>query len=167
MFRKIVLVGMVIFSTFLYGKTNTSAQQNFITINKKMIEGKIFYSRFDGNSFYIQAKFKKIDPVESFGEVAYTMMDSPRSISGNVEYVSYWLKKGKIVIYGNDGSATRLTLISATPDRWILIEEGDVDGIDKQFGFKKRGKETWYLKKPRGYPQFDRCIPEEMECHFR
>ena len=129
-----------------------------------MIEGKVFYSRYEGKSFYIQTKYKKMQSPEPFGEVVYTMMDSPKSISGNVEYVSYWIKNGKIVIYGNSGSAFRYTLISIKPDRWILIEEEDMDGDEKQFGFKKLGKETWYLKKPKGYPPLEKCKPFEGEC---
>lgn len=164
MLKRIVLVSMVMSVVFLYGKNNRNTEQNFISINKKMIEGKVFYSRYEGNSFYIQSKFKNIDPVESFGEVVYIMMDSPKSISGSSEYVSYRLKSGKIVIYGNDGSATRLTLISTTSDRWILIEEEDADGIDKHFDYKNTGKETWYLKKPKGYPPLEKCKPFEGEC---
>lgn len=167
MLKRIVLVSMVISMVFLYGENNRNAEKNFITINKKMIEGKVFYSRYKDNSFYIQSKFKNIDPVESFGEVVYTMMNSPKSISGSMEYVGYRIKNGKIVIYGNDGSATRHTLISIKEDRWILIEEEDMDGNDKRFGFKKLGKETWYLKKPRGYPKLDKCKPFEGECFLK
>ena len=155
---------MVISIVFLYGENNRNTQQNFITISKKMIEGKVFYSRYEGNSFYIMSKFKNIDPVESFGEVVYAMMDSPKSISGNVEYVNYRIKKGKIFIYGNDGSVYRLTLITTSPDRWILIEEADVIGDRKRLNFKKTGKETWYLKKPKGYPPLEKCKSFEGEC---
>lgn len=164
MFRNIILVLIPFFVVFLYGENNKNAHQNFIKIKKEMIEDKVFYSRYQGNSFYIQTKFKKMNPSESFGEVVSTMMNSPKSISGNMGYVSYWIKKGKIVIYGNDGSATRNTLIAIKPDSWILIEEEDMDGNDKRFGFKKLGKETWYLKKPKGYPPLERCKPFEGKC---
>lgn len=164
MLTRTVLASMVIFVVFLYGENNKNTQQNFIRINKKMIEGKVFYSRYEGNSFYIQSKFKNIDPSDLFGEVVYTMMDSPKSISGSMDYVYYRLKNGKIVISGNDGSATRLTLISASAGRWILIEEEDVDGRDERFGFKKTGKKTWYFKKPKGYPELEKCKPVDLEC---
>lgn len=164
MFKKLTIAWVVIFTVFLYGKNAGNSHEKHMNITKKMIEGKVFYSRYEGNSFYIQSKFSKIDPKEGYGEVVYIMMDSPKSISGNTEYVSYWLKKGKILVYGNDGSATRYTLISIKPDRWILIEEEDMDGIDKQFGFKKLGKETWYFKKPKGYPELEKCKPFEGEC---
>ena len=164
MLRKILLVGMVMSVVFLYGENNRNAQQNFIIITKKMIEGKVFYSRYDGNSFYIQSKFKNIDPADSFGEVVCTAMGSPKSISGSMDYVYYRLKNGKIVISGNDGSATRLTLISASADRWILMKEEDVDGRDKRFGYKKSGKRIYYLKKPKGYPELEKCKPVDLEC---
>ncbi len=164
MFKKILLLWMVLFVMSLYGGKNKNVHQAPIQANKQMLEGKVFYSRYEGNSFYMQSRFKNIDPVESFGEVVYTMMNSPKSISGSMEYVSYWIRNGKIVIYGNDGSATRYTLISIKTDRWILIEEEDIDGNDKRFGFKKVGKETWHLKKPRGYPKLEKCKPFEGEC---
>lgn len=164
MFKKIIVVWLALFSVLLYGEQNKDPRQTFIKISKQMVEGKIFYSQYEGNSFYIQTNFKKIDPIESFGEVLYKMMNSAKSISGSVDYVSYRLKNGKIVIYGNDGSASRLTLISVSDDRWILLEEEDMDGMGKRFGFKKTGKETWYLKKPQGYPPLEKCKPFEGEC---
>ena len=164
MFRNIILVLIPFFVVFLYGESNKSAHQNFIQINKKMIEDKVFYSRYEGNAFYIMNKFKKIDPVELYGEVVYIMMDSPKSISGNAEFVSYRLNDGKIMIYGNDGSVSRMSLVSVKPDRWIFIEEDDVIGDGKRFELKKGGKEIWYLKKPKGYPPLEKCKPFEMEC---
>ncbi len=164
MFKKILMMWMALFVIFLFGENNKNTQQNFISINKKMIEGKVFYSRFEGNSFYIMSRFKNIDPVDLYGEVVYTMMSSPKSISGNMEHVSYWIRDGKIVIYDNGGGASRLTLIAISPDRWILLEEEDGDGDGKHFGFKKTGKETWYLKKPRGYPALEKCKPVDLKC---
>jgi len=163
MFKKILLLWMILFMMSLYGENNRIVQQNFITINKKMIEGKVFYSRYEENSFYIMSKFKKIDPVELYGKVVYIMMDSPKSISGSAEFVSYRLKDGKIMIYGNDGSVSRMSLISVKPDRWILMEEDDVIGDGKRFELKK-GVEIWFFKKPKGYPPLEKCKPFEMEC---
>jgi hypothetical protein len=140
--------------------------QGFIPVTEKMVAEKVFYSRFEGDSFYIESIYKKIYPAMKVGKIIYKMLDSPQSRSGSMEYVFYRIIDGKIYIYGNDGSVTRLTLLSAIPGRWILQEEEDIDGQDKRFGFEARGKKTFYLSKPKGYPDFDKCKPDNdtLQC---
>ena len=166
------LMLLLLFTSNLYSNTiskdlNTSKEYNSIKITKKMIEGKVFYSQYEGSSFYTQTEFKNINPSILFGEVFYTMMTSSKSISGSVEALSYKLENGKIIINTNDGSSFRLTLISANSSRWILIQEEDIDGKDKQFGLKKRGEEVFYLKKPKAYPALEKCKPFEGECFVK
>ncbi len=164
MLKKLVLAIIVIITHSLCEAKNMSTHQATVEINKKMIENKVFYSRFKENSFYIQTHFKKIDPIELYGEVDYIMMDSPKSNTGSAETVSYQIKNGKIVIYGNDGSIERISLISVKPNHWILIGEEDVMGDGKRFN--KTGKKIWYLKKPKGYPPLERCKPVDLECNI-
>lgn len=168
MFKKIIMLLISMSIVFLYGKSHNDTQHNFIKVTQKMIEGKVFYSQYEGNSFFIQTEFKNINPSNSFGEVFYTMMNTPKSISGSFEAVYYKLENGKIIINGNDGSSYRLTLISTNASRWILMEEEDIDGErGKQFGFKKWEREVFYIKKPKGYPSLEKCEPFEGECFVK
>ena len=154
-------------SIYYHGGNDSIAQHDFIKITPKMIEGKVFYSQYEGNSFFIQTEFKNINPSDSFGEVFYTMMNSPESISGSVEAVYYKLENGKIIINGNDGSSSRLTLISVSANEWILIQEEDLDGEGEKFGFKKWERVVFYLQKPKGYPPLEKCKPFEGECFLK
>jgi len=166
MFRK-PLLGMMISLAFLFGGNSKQIEQKSIDLNKKMIEGNVFYSRYEGNSFYIMAHFKKIDPVELFGEVDYIMMDSPQSNTGSAETVSYKIKNGKLMIYGNDGSMERLSLIMVSPDLWAFAVEEDLTGDGKHFKQKKIDKEIWHLTRPERYPPLEKCKPIDQECIVR
>jgi tetratricopeptide (TPR) repeat protein len=154
-------------SLYYHGGNDNVSKHDFIKITQKMIEGKIFYSQYEDNSFYIQTQFKNINPSDSFGEVVYTMMNSPESKSGSVEPLPYKLENGKVIINGNDGSSSRLTLVFANDSHWILFQENDIDGEDKQFGFEKWEREVFYLKKPKGYPALEKCKPFEGECFIK
>jgi len=163
MWKKTIFFSMIsLMVVSLWGGKHYTGHK-FINISKQMIEGRIFYSRFNGNEFYILSKFKKIDPISQYGEVTYIMMDSPKSISGNTEVVGYRIIDGKLMVYGNDGSASRMSLVEVKPDRWILVEEDDVMGNGKRFKLKK-GVNVWFLKKPKGYPALEKCKPVDMEC---
>jgi hypothetical protein len=162
---KMILAAIAIMSVSSFaGSKSSDINQNNIRVTKKMIEGKVFYSHDAVDDYYILSSFKNIDPVDHYGKVVYIMMRSPESISGYTESVSYGIEDGKIVIYGNDGSSTRYTLITTASGKWVLMEEEDVDGHDKYSNYKKKGKRTWYLKKPKGYPALEKCKPFEMEC---
>jgi len=60
--------------------------------------------------------------------------------------LSYRLMEGKIVYYGNDGSKHRMTLHSSSPSSWVIMEEEDMDGDDKQFGFGTAVKNVYKLQ---------------------
>ena len=161
-----IFLVLVLLTGSLYGEKYQYDTKRSIAVTRQMIEGKKFYSRFGGDEFYTLSEFKKIDPVDLYGEVTYIMMDSPRSISGSAETVSYKIVNGTIMIYGNDGSASRLSLVKAGSDRWILLEENDVIGDGRQFKLNKNA-DVWFFKKPKGYPPLEKCKPVDMECFVK
>ena len=169
MHKKLFLLWMVLFAVFLYGEKNKYAPHKPIPVSKQMIEGKAFYEHSGSgrDSYYTMSRFKKMDPGKPYGDLIYVMMGSPGDTSGNAEYVSYSIKNGKIIIYGNGGSNYRLTLVSKNRKRWILMEEEDPDGPDKRFGFQKSDIAVWYLRRPGGYPPLERCKPVDYRCFVK
>jgi hypothetical protein len=129
-------------------------------LSKSMIENRAFYSVWEeGSPTYIETRFLP-DPAPTVdGKVIFKMLSRERKDSGDIEEVYYRIFHGQLYIFANDGSMTRYTLLRKTPEKWILKEEEDTDGFEKNSEFVPRGNVVWFLQKPAGYPDFDRCIP--------
>ena len=139
-------------------KSNSKKQQApYIKITKQMLVDRVLYT--ERYSAYLEIRFLKSSFKSVDGDIVSIFLDNHSSIKGSMETTSYRLKDGRIIEYGNDGSKTRVTLISSTPDSWVTLEEDDGDGDDKRFGYAQPVKRIYYLKRPKEYPRFEDCKP--------
>ncbi len=118
-----------------------SSHQRF---TKQMLEGRVLQTQMYGSDLtvkFIPSQFKSFD-----GDMVFHFSSN---IEEENERLSYKLMDGKIIYYGNDGSKHRMTLLSAKSSTWIMLEEEDIDGDDKQFGFGQAVKTVFTILKSR------------------
>ena len=108
------------------------------TFTKQLLQGIVLKTQKYGSKLtvkFIPSQFKSFD-----GDMVFHFSSNDPEQD---ERLSYRLIDGKIVYYGNDGSKHRMTLHSASPTSWIILEEEDMDGDDKQFGFGQAVKNAY------------------------
>ncbi len=163
MIYKKILVGIMALTFSLYGNDHKKQQISYIKITKQMLVDRVLYTKKYGS--YVEIKFIKPSFKSFDGDLAFTFLQNKNSVIGDMEGLSYRLKDGQIIYYGNDGSKFRMSMLSSTSNTWIMLEEEDVDGDGKQFSYAKPVKNIYYLKKPKEYPRFEDCKPlNALEC---
>jgi hypothetical protein len=125
-----------------------------------MLQNRTFYYRWwDEPGIYTSVQFlpaPESDPTID-GMVRYKMLTKTDRGTGSVEEVYYRMIRGKLYIFGNDGSMTRYTLVRREADRWILWEEEAQDGFEKRSDFGRKEKVFWYFHRPPSFPDLDHC----------
>jgi len=127
-----------------------NSQQKF---TRQMLEGKILQTREYNSDLtvkFLPPRFKSCD-----GDMIFHFSSNA---DDDNEILCYRLIDGKIVYYGNDGSKYRLTLVSADHQKWIMLEEEDIDGDDKQFDFTRAVKKEFMVKKSKVVQKNDKLI---------
>jgi hypothetical protein len=110
-------------------------KKSYLKFTKHMLQGQVLQTQMYGSDLtvkFLPSAFKSYD-----GDILFHFSTNDPEQD---ERLSYRLINGKIVFYGNDGSKQRMTLSSITPTSWIILEEEDPDGDDRQFGFGKGNK---------------------------
>jgi hypothetical protein len=91
------------------------------------------------------------------GVVRYIRLTREDEGEGSVEWVHYWIEKGKLYITGNDASLARYTLLRRGSESWVLEEEEDPDISDGRKAFRRKGQMTWFPHRPASFLPVDRC----------
>ena len=145
------------------GSNSKKQRASYIRITKQMLINRVLYSKdFDG---YLEISFLAPSYKPFDGNIVFTSLQNRNSVVGDKEALGYELKDGQMIYYSNSGSKYRITLISATPDSWVILEEEDGDGDDKRLGYAQPVKKFYYLKKPKDYPRLEDCKPfSDCQC---
>jgi len=109
---------------------------------KQMLQGKVLQTQKYGSALtvkFIPSQFKSFD-----GDMIFHFSSNDPEQD---ERLSYRLISGKILYYGYDGSKHRMTLHSSSPSSWVIMEEEDMDGDDRQFGFGQAKKIVYKIQK--------------------
>ncbi len=121
--------------TYSSNYSQQKKQQSYLKFTRSMLQGQVLQTKMYGSDLtvkFLPTQYKSYD-----GDILFHFSTNDPEQD---ERLSYRLINGKIVFYGNDGTKQRMTLSSTTPSSWIILEEEDVDGDDKQFGFGKGNK---------------------------
>ena len=122
--------------------SNSQQKSSHPRFTKQMLQGKVLQAQKYGSELtvkFIPSQFKSFD-----GDIIFHFSSNDPEQD---ERLSYRLMDGKIIYYGNDGSKHRITLHSTTSTSWIILEEEDMDGDDKQFGFGKAVKDVYKIQR--------------------
>lgn len=115
-----------------------------IVMTKQMLEEKILQTRMYDSDLTVKFVPTKINSYD--GEIIFHFSTNDKEQD---EILAYQIKNGKIVFYGYDGSKHRMTLLSVKNNTWTILEEEDMDGDDKQFGFGKPEKQIYKVIQSR------------------
>ncbi len=115
-----------------------------VIFEKHLLDGKTIHNK-DNNS-YVKLSFIETNTESFDGEIIFTFLETENCLPNNIEQLHYRLKKGRIIYYAHDGSKTRLTLRKITPTSWIVLEEEDIDGDERQFDFGETLEKVYEFK---------------------
>lgn len=125
-----------------------------VEITKQMLEENMLQTEKYGGDLTL--KFLPAS-IESFdGDIVF---DFDPDADDDNEIFSYKLIDGKIVYYTHDGCKHRITLLSIKNKTWKVIEEVDIYGDDKQFGFGAEIEKTYVVKKLGQTQDIKKSIP--------
>lgn len=119
---------------------------SFEIFTKQLLDGRILYNQ--DKSAFVKLSFQKSDDKSSDGTIVFTFLKTKDCLPGTIETLPYRLKGGKIIYHANDGSKTRLSLQAITSTSWIILEEEDIDGDDKQFDYGQVVKKVYEFESP-------------------
>jgi len=145
-----------------YSSDNLQKQKKLhLRFTNQMLQGEVLQTQMYGSDLsitFLPTQFKSFD-----GEILFHFSSNDPEQD---EVLAYRLIDGKIVYYGNDGSKYRMTLHSTTPTSWIILEEEDIDGDDKQFGFRKAVKYVYKLQRFVNVPSSGVSSNEEYDKQY-
>ena len=124
------------------GHSQQKGKSSHPRFTKLMLQGRVLQTQMYGSELtvkFIPSQFKSFD-----GDMVFHFSSNDHEQD---EILSYRLLDGKIIYYGNDGSKHRMTLLSVENGTWIILEEEDIDGDDKQFEFGEEVKQIYTVKK--------------------
>ncbi|WP_415407896.1 hypothetical protein ACLHDG_05020 [Sulfurovum sp. CS9] len=137
-----MLYKKILFFLFLITLALSNPLKASIKITKQMLKGKVLQTQKFGTNLtvkFIPSITKSFD-----GDIVFHFSTNE---DDDNEVLSYKLIDGKIIYYAYDGSKHRMTLLSIESGTWVMLEEEDIDGDDKQFGFEQAVKKVYSVKK--------------------
>lgn len=119
-------------------------QKNPLRFTRQMLKGRVLQTQMYGSDLtvkFLPSSFEYFD-----GDILFHFSTN---VEEENEILSYKLIDGKIIYYGNDGSKHRMTLHSTSPVSWVIFEEEDIDGDDKQFSYGQAVKTLYTVLKSK------------------